>query len=289
MYKNRKEAGYSEGVASIIVNSCLFIIKYILGVMFNSIAVIADAVHTLSDAATSAVVVISFWIAYKPADKEHPFGHGRAEHVGTIIIGTLLCVAGYELVIASYRKFITHETLVYNILLVIVMLFSGLVKELLARWSLGLASKYRADILASDAWHHRTDAIASILVGLGVIVGERYWWVDSMLGIVVSLLIIYVAIKLIINTSKEFLGYSLPTSVEDNIRRDVLATSKKISDVHHIHVHKYGEHVEVTLHVRFPPSISISEAHRIATQIEKELKEKYSWEVTVHMEPEEKS
>ncbi|MEM1983046.1 MAG: cation diffusion facilitator family transporter [Sulfolobales archaeon] len=289
MYKNRKEAGYSEGVASIIVNSCLFIIKYILGVMFNSIAVIADAVHTLSDAATSAVVVISFWIAYKPADKEHPFGHGRAEHVGTIIIGTLLCVAGYELVIASYRKFITREALVYNILLVIVMLFSGLVKELLARWSLGLASKYRADILASDAWHHRTDAIASILVGLGVIVGERYWWVDSMLGIVVSLLIIYVAIKLIINTSKEFLGYSLPTSVEDNIRRDVLATSKKISDVHHIHVHKYGEHVEVTLHVRFPPSISISEAHRIATQIEKELKEKYSWEVTVHMEPEEKS
>ncbi|MCS7108541.1 MAG: cation diffusion facilitator family transporter [Sulfolobales archaeon] len=286
MYKNRKVAGYSEGIVSIIVNSLLFIVKYILGLMYNSIAVIADSVHTLSDAVTSLVVVFSFWVAYKPADKEHPFGHGRAEHVGSVIVGTLLCVAGYELMIASFRKFTAQESMVFNVVLVAIMMVSAIVKELLARWSLRLGSKYDSNILVSDAWHHRSDAIASVLVGLGVLVGEKFWWVDSVLGVSLSLLIIYTAVKLILTTSKEFLGYSPSPKLEDEIRKIVLTTSKEISDVHHIHIHKYGEHVEVTLHVRFPPNTPLSEAHRIATQVEKELKSRYSWEVTVHMEPE---
>lgn len=285
MPKNRKGAGYKEGVVSIIVNLGLFILKYVLGITYKSVAVMADAIHTLSDALTSGIVILSFWIAYKPADEEHPFGHGRAEHVGNLIIGTLLFVAGYELLLTSFNKLMMRESLIFNLGLVAVMFISAAIKEILTRWSLRLGRQYDADILISDAWHHRTDAVASLLVGLGVVVGEKLWWVDGVLGLGVSLLIIYVAFKLIVTTSKEFLGRSPPPTLESDLRRVVSSISEKVSDVHHVHVHKYGEHVEVTLHIRLPPNIPLSEAHRIATQIEKELKDRYSWEVTVHVEP----
>ncbi|MEM0362056.1 MAG: cation diffusion facilitator family transporter [Sulfolobales archaeon] len=285
MPKNRKEAGYKEGVVSVIVNLSLFILKYVLGITYNSVAVIADAIHTLSDALTSGVVVLSFWIAYKPADKEHPFGHGRAEHVGSIIIGTLLFVAGYELLLTSFNKLMMRESLTFNLGLVAVMFLSATIKEILTRWSLRLGHQYGADILVSDAWHHRTDAVASLLVGLGVVVGEKLWWVDGVLGLGVSFLIIYIAFKLVVTTSKEFLGHSPSPTLENDVRKVISSISEKVSDVHHMHIHKYGEHVEVTLHIRLPPNTPLSEAHRIATQIEKELKDRYSWEVTVHVEP----
>ncbi len=286
MIKDREKAGYWEGIVSIIINTIIFCLKYYLGITYNSISVIADAIHTLSDAATSGIVVISFWITYKPADKEHPFGHGRAEFIGTIIVGTLLCVVGYEFLADSFNKFIRRESLIFNLGLVIVMFSSAVVKELIGRWSLWLGSRYEAPILVGDAWHHRSDAIASALVGLGVVVGERLWWVDSVLGMGVSLLIVYVGIRLILTTSKELLGRSLPSTLEEDVRRVISSTSENVSDVHHIHIHRYGGHVEVTLHIRLPSDMPLSKAHEIATQIEKELRKKYSWEVTVHVEPE---
>ncbi len=285
MSNGRRRAGYKEGAVSIIVNTILFYLKYSLGVMSNSIAVIADAVHTLSDAITSGVVIVSYWVAYKPADKEHPFGHGRAEHVGTIVVGTLLCVAGYELLVGSFNKLLAREPLAFNSVLALAMFSSAVIKELLARWSLRLGVKHGADLLVGDAWHHRTDAMASALVGFGVVVGEGTWWVDGVLGMGVSILIIYVALKLIITTSKEFLGYSIPPALEEEIRKVISSISKEVSDIHHIHIHKYGEHVEVTLHIRLPANTSLGDAHKLATQIEEKLKSKYSWEVTVHTEP----
>lgn len=285
MVRGRKEAGYVEGWLSVLINTSLFIVKYLAGVMFNSIAVIADSVHTLSDSLTSIIVVISFWIAYRPPDKEHPFGHGRAEQVGSIVIGTLLAVVGWEFCVRSYDKLINMQPMNFNWILMAVLLTSALVKELLARFSLRLSVKYDSKSLAADAWHHRSDAVASALIAIGASLGRDVWWVDGVLGILISAFIIYVAVRMIYDSSREILGYAPTPDLERDIVNVITSVSKDVKDVHHIHIHKYGEHVEVTLHIRLPPSIKLVDAHEIASEVERELKMKYGWEVTVHVEP----
>ncbi len=282
---SRRTIGYVEGIVSIIINTILFIIKYLVGITYNSIAVITESIHTLSDSLTSAVVIISFWIAYKPPDEEHPFGHGRAESVGAIVVGTLLAVTAYELLNESVRRYLSSESMMFNWVLIVVLLLSAIVKELLARWSLRLGIKYDSKALVGDAWHHRSDAILSVLVCLGILLSSYYWWVDSVLGMIVSTLIMFIAIKLVINTSKDIMGYKLPSKLEVEIKDLISSISKDISDIHHIHIHKYGEHTEITLHIRLPPNMRLSEAHEIASKVEEELKNRYGWEVTVHIEP----
>jgi cation diffusion facilitator family transporter len=281
----RKVAGFKEGLVSIFVNVVLFVIKFYLGLIHNSIAVVADAVHTLSDAGTSVVVVISFWIAYKPPDKGHPFGHGRAEQIGAVIVGTLLGVAGFEFLMSSYEKLSSREALTFSWFLVGVLLFSSLVKELLARWAFRLGGSYESRSIVGDAWHHRSDAIATTLLALGILVGADYWWVDGVLGIIVSFVIVYTSIKIILETSRELLG-SEPTRREEELLIDLAReVSPLIEDVHHIHIHKYGDHVEASLHIKLPNTMKLEEAHEIATKLENRIKDRLGWEATVHPEP----
>lgn len=282
---SRKGVGYLEGFVSIIVNTILFALKYVIGLIFNSISVIADSIHTLSDSLTSIVVILGFWIAYKPADKEHPFGHGRAEQVGGVIIGTLLGVIATQLFIDSYEKLMRMESMTFSWILVAVMSLSAVVKEVLARWAIRLGRKYDSKSLIADAWHHRSDAIASSLVAIGVLAGRDLWWIDSVLGMGLSALIAYTAVKVVLDSSRELLGHAPTPQMEVEILKTIASVAKEVRDVHHIHVHRYGEHTEVTLHIRLPPSTSLSDAHTVATKIENELKRKYGWEVTVHVEP----
>ncbi len=281
----RRKAGLLEGSVSIVVNTLLFVIKYLIGLRYNSIAVIADSIHTLSDSLTSAVVVASFLIAYKPADKEHPFGHGRAEQIGAIVIGTLLAVVGFEFLSRSYEKLLSFESMEFAWVIIAVMIASAVVKEVMARWSIRLGIRFGSQSLIGDAWHHRSDAIASALIAFGAVLGTTYWWVDGVLGIAVSILIIFTAVKLVLETSKDLIGYAPSKDDVDGITCVVKEVSQNVVDVHHIHMHKYGDHVEVTLHIRLPPEISVSEAHDIASRIEGRLKDRFGWEVTVHVEP----
>ncbi|MFN3268828.1 MAG: cation diffusion facilitator family transporter [Zestosphaera sp.] len=282
----RRTAGFTEGFVSILVNIILFVLKYYLGLVHNSIAVMADAIHTLSDAGTSVVVVIGFWIAYRPPDEEHPFGHGRAEQISAVIIGTLLGVAGFEFLMSSYEKLISMEALTFSWVLVGVLLFSSVIKELLARWALRLGKSYESRSIVGDAWHHRSDALATVLLALGVLIGAEYWWVDGFLGTLVSLIIIYTSIKMVLESSKDLLG-SKPTKHEKDLLISLAReVSPLIENVHHVHIHKYGDHVEASLHIKLPKTMSLEEAHEIATKLENKIKNTLGWEVTVHPEPE---
>lgn len=282
----RRTAGFIEGFVSIFVNIILFVLKYYLGLIHNSIAVMADAIHTLSDAGTSVVVVIGFWIAYRPPDEEHPFGHGRAEQISAVIIGTLLGVAGFEFLMSSYEKLISMEALTFSWVLVGVLLFSSVIKELLARWALRLGKSYESRSIVGDAWHHRSDALATVLLALGVLIGAEYWWVDGFLGMLVSLIIIYTSIKMVLESSKDLLG-SKPTKYEKDLLISLAReVSPLIKNVHHVHIHKYGDHVEASLHIKLPKTMSLEEAHEIATKLENKIKNTLGWEVTVHPEPE---
>ena len=148
-----------EGWLSIIGNIFLFVLKYWAGIVTGSIALIADAWHTLSDSVSSVIVLIGGKISQKPADEEHPFGHGRAEHIAAIIIGVLLAIVAFDFIVSSIEKFGTHEKTVFGTIAWIVTIVSILVKEGMAQYAFWAAKKANSSILRADGWHHRTDAL----------------------------------------------------------------------------------------------------------------------------------
>jgi len=159
----RTKIGVFQGWISVLVNSILFILKLVIGLMVGAVSVIADAVHTLSDVVSSVIVIWGFKQAEKPADVEHPYGHGRAEYIATLIIAILLCVAGIEFIEVAIDRIQNPELVVAEWWMIIIFSSTIILKEITARYAEFLSSKIASGTLHADAWHHRTDAISSIL------------------------------------------------------------------------------------------------------------------------------
>jgi cation diffusion facilitator family transporter len=172
----------------------LFGFKYWAGISSGSVAIIADAWHTLSDSITSIIVVISVWIASRPADEEHPFGHGRAEILATTIIGVILAVIAVEFFIESVQRLVRREAANYGTLAIVITAISVLAKEGLARYSIIVGKKTGSRSLKADAWHHRSDAISSVVILVGIFLNKYIWWIDGAMGILVTLLILHAAL-----------------------------------------------------------------------------------------------
>jgi len=286
MKNEKKKIGYLEGWVSILINTALFVFKFIAGMKSHSIAVVADAWHTLSDSFTSLVVIIGFWLGSKPADREHPFGHGMIENISSIIIATLLGGVGITFFIDSIKKILAKEPLELNIFTVIVFLISVLVKEALAQFSFYLGKKIDSGALRADGWHHRSDAIASLLILAGVFTGKYLWWIDGALGIVVSILIVMTAKEIIFSSSRRIIGEEPDENFKKKVEEIVSNVSGSIKEVHHIHLHDYGDHKELTLHIRLPNKMSVEESHNLTKEIESAIHKNLSIDTTVHVEPE---
>lgn len=282
---SRKRAAYSEGFVSIAVNTALFLVKYMVGVAFNSVAVVADAFHTLSDSLTSVVLIVGYRIADRPADREHPFGHGRAETVGGLIIGVLLGVVAYSFAASSYEKLLSGVPLEYSDLLVAVLAASAAAKAVLYLWAYRLGRKHESQPIVADAWHHASDSVAACLLAVAIYAGRDYWWLDAVLGMIVSALILLTAAKIVYESSTELLGRS-PSKIElERLKEVVREAYPSVRRVHHIHFHRYGNHVEVTLHIELPGEATLREAHDVATKIENAVRSRLGYEATVHVEP----
>ena len=277
--------GYLEGTISIILNTLLFGLKYWVGIKTFSIAIIADAWHTLSDSLTSLVVIIGFKVSSKPADKKHPYGHGRAEIISSVIIGTLLAVVGVNFLIASIQKFINHQSASYGNLAVIVFIISVIVKEGLAQFSMRAGKKINSQSLIADGWHHRSDALVSLMVLVGIFIGEYFWWVDSIMGIIVSLVIFYTTYIILKDSISILIGEEPSEDLEVEIRKIVTNSVSHDVKLHHLHSHKYGDNRELTFHIRLPVDMKLEDAHRITEKLEKKIKEEMNIETTIHAEP----
>jgi cation diffusion facilitator family transporter len=284
----RAKYGYLEGIVSIIGNAILFIVKLVLGLLINSIALIADSVHTLSDVGTSMVVIIGFKISSKPSDKTHPYGYGRVEYIATIIIAVLLVITGFGFIQQSIERIlnsvsITHKE--YALVIGLVLLFSAVVKEWMARFSYAIGKKINSDILIADAWHHRSDAFASIGVGVSII-GSFYGFplLDPIFGIIVSLIIIYVGITL----GKPSANFLIGKSPDDNIIESIQEIGRQIQgvkNVHDISLHDYGLKKIITLHAEVDKALLLDDAHAIADKLEEKIKEKMNCSTIIHVEP----
>jgi len=277
--------GYIEGWVSVVINTGLFVLKYMVGLSLGSVAMVADAWHTLSDTLTSIIVIFGFWIAARPADKDHPFGHGRAEAISAVVIGTLLGVVGVSFLRESVVRLQHHQAASFSLFAVAVFSISVLLKEALARFSIWAGRRINAQSLIADGWHHRSDAIASALIVVGALAGQYFWWVDGVLGICVALLILYAAYDVLRGAAGPLLGQHVNPEIERLVRDIVTRTAPVTTDLHHIHFHTYGGHMETTLHLRLPSTMHVDEAHHIADAIEKAIRLEAHIEATVHIEP----
>lgn len=274
-----------EGWISIIANTLLFGLKYWAGLVTGSIALIADAWHTLTDSVSSVIVLIGGKISRKPADDDHPFGHGRAEHIAAVIIGVLLAIVAFDFILNAIEKFSSRKQTTFGTIAWVVTIISIVVKELLAQYALWGFKKTNSSILKADGWHHRTDALSSVVILVGIAIGKFFWFTDAVLGFIVAIMIAYASYEILSKEIKSLLGESPSDELLLEISEKVQRKFELPLHIHHIHMHNYGHHTEMSCHIKLPPEMSLEQAHDICTKIEKEVKTEFGYVATIHPEP----
>jgi len=282
---NKKKLVYQQGWISILINGLLFASKYWVGIITGSVALMADAWHSLSDSLTSLIVIFGAKISSKPPDKEHPFGHGRAELIASIIIGVILGLVGFEFAKESISKLVNKEGVEYGMGAVWVTAISIIVNELLAQYAFLIGRKTGNPSLKADGWHHRSDALSSIIILVGIFFANYFWWIDGVLGFIVSLLLFRAAYDIIKEGTNPLLGEIPDKELLANLNRIATESSGMDTHLHHVHVHRYGEHVELTMHIKLPKETTLENAHAIADNIEMEILNRLHIDATIHMEP----
>ena len=277
--------GMLEGWVSVVLNTLLFGVKFWFGRASGSVSMVADAWHTLSDTLTSVVVIVGFFIMARPADREHPFGHARAEGISAIVIGVLLAVVGGSFLLDSVRRLVNFQAAAFSVAAIVVFAASIVLKEALAQFAFWAGKKINSRAVTADGWHHRSDAIASALIVVGALVGRSVWWMDGALGIGVSLLILWTAVGIVRGSSSPLLGEAVDAVAEQRIADAIRREYPAVEDVHHLHVHRYGKNVELTVHVRLPARMTVEEAHGISQRMERRLADELGIAATVHVEP----
>ena len=281
----RTKIGVFQGWISVLVNSILFIFKLVIGVMVGAVSVIADAVHTLSDVVSSIVVIWGFKQAEKPADVEHPYGHGRAEYIATLIIAILLCVAGIEFIEASIDRIQNPEQVIAEWWMILILMVTIILKEITARYAEFLSTKIASGTLHADAWHHRIDALSSLLV-VGALIAGKYGYPssDGWAGLGVALFLIYTGFIIAKDAVDDLIGKP-PTSEEVEVIRQIVMSVDGVLGAHDIIVHSYGHDKFASVHVEIDADETTAVAHDISEEVENKLEKAIGVEPTVHLDP----
>ncbi len=285
-FANKKnQLAYSEGWISIGINTLLSGLKFWAGIVSGSVAIVADAWHTLTDSVSSVIVLIGIKVSKKPPDKHHPFGHGRAELISTLFIAFFLGWVAIHFATDSIEKLNHHEPADFGTFAIIVTIVSVVLKEALARYAFWVGRKTGFKSMKADGWHHRTDAISSLVILVGILFGRIYWWVDGVLGLAVSVMILYSGYKIMQEAVSSLLGEKADPDFIKKIKRIADSVTEMDIHLHHMHLHDYVNHKELTCHIMLPKEMSLEDAHEITTQIEDRIFKETLIETTVHCEP----
>ena len=282
---NKNKAGYIEGFVSIFVNASLFGLKLWAGIVSGSVALTADAWHTLSDSLSSIIVIGGVKLSSKKPDKEHPFGHGRWEQIAAIFIGFLLALIAYDFLKDSIGQFQSKEAANFGMLAIIVTIISIVVKEALAQYAFYIARKTENISVKADGWHHRTDALSSVIVLVGIFFTKRFWWIDSILGMIIAFMLFYAAYEIIKDAINKILGEKPDKELIEKIEEMIRTLYPENVNPHHYHIHNYISSQELTFHIKVENTMSILDAHEIATNIETKINDEFNIISTVHIEP----
>ena len=281
-----------------IVNFLLLVFKFIAGILGHSSALVADAVHSLSDFVTDIVVIVFVKISGKPEDEDHKYGHGKYETLATAIIGLALFAVGIGLLVDGARKVsdVLHGAVLPapSIIALIAAGVSILSKEILYRYTVRVGKHLDSQAVIANAWHHRSDAFSSIgtFIGIGgaICLGEKWRILDPIAAIAVSAFIIKASAELIKPCIDELLERSLPAETEKRIL-EIIGSFPEISSPHHLRTRRIGNHIAIEVHIRMEGQTTLQEAHAIATDVENRLKEEFGADthIGIHMEPVKKS
>lgn len=283
--EKKSSIAVKAGWVSIITNLLLFVIKLWVGIISRSVALIADAWHTLSDSVSSIILLIGIHYSKKPADKEHPFGHGRAELIASMIIGVILFIVAANFLFESANKLVNREDVDFGVAAIVVTILSIVAKEGMAQYSMFAFRRTNMRSLKADAWHHRSDAISSVIILAGIFLSPYAWWIDGVLGLLVALLIGWAAFGIIREGIAPLLGERPDEETVKKINSLAKEVSSKDLKLHHFQIHTYGDHVELSCHIILPSNMKLEEAHNIADRLQDRIKEQMDINATIHMEP----
>lgn len=292
--QERTKVIYKVTWVGFAVNFILSACKLIAGIYGKSAAMVADAVHSLSDFLTDLVVIVFVHLSAKPKDSDHDYGHGKYETLATVIIAVaLLIVAGgifYKAIVAIVQVWEGKVIPRPKSIALIAAGVSIVTKELLYWYTNFYAQRVNSLSLRANAWHHRSDALSSIgtLIGIGgaFFLGEKWRVLDPIAAIVVAILIIKVGYDLLKPAINELLEHSLSDEEEQEIEH-IAMSDPRLSDLHNLKTRRIGNVIAIEMHVRVDPTMSIAEAHSITKEMEKNLKTRYgnATQVIIHVEP----
>lgn len=275
-------------------NAALLTFKFIAGVLGNSSAMIADAVHSLSDFVTDLLVLVFVSISAKPQDQSHDYGHGKFETIASFLIGLALVAAATGIVVSGMLKFLAWldgaQLEAPGWIALWAALLSIAIKELLYQYTARKGRQLDSQVMIANAWHHRSDALSSIGaalgIGLAILLGRRWTVLDPLASIVVGLMLVKVAYELLKTSINELTESSLPADTEQEIMQ-IIQSFDDVRQPHNLRTRRIGNRIAIEAHVRMDGRLPLSTVHERATTIERKLKERFGahTHVTLHMEP----
>ena len=291
---SREREIYKVTIVGSVVNFVLLLFKFFAGIVGHSAAMLADAVHSLSDFVTDIIVLVFVRISSKPEDEGHDYGHGKYETLATAIIGICLFVVGLGILwngTQSIWQVVQGNTLPEPGMLALwAAIISVVSKEALYQYTALRGRKLNSQAVVANAWHHRSDAFSSIgtMAGIGgaILLGDEWRVLDPIAAVIVSFFILKVSVKLLVPSMNELLEKSLPAEEENRINEIVLSYPG-VTAPHHLRTRRIGNNRSIDLHVRMDGKLTLEEAHRRATVIEQRLRAEFGkgTYISIHVEP----
>lgn len=291
---DRQKETYRVTIAGSIINILLLAFKFAAGILGHSAAMIADAIHSLTDFVTDAIVLVFVRLGSKPTDRDHDYGHGKYETLASAIIGVSLLVVGmmicYSGVTKTYHAMCGEPLQQPGFIALAAAVASVVLKEWAYRFTVRVGRRCHSEAVVANAWHHRSDALSSVgtTVGIGgaIILGEKWAVLDPLTAIVVSFFIMKAAWSVLSKAVGELTDGSLPKETEDEIE-SIVSEDKDVSVVHNLCTRRIGNRIAIEMHVRMPGETSLYVAHRHATEIEQRLKQRFGADthISIHLEP----
>ena len=291
---NREREIYKVTLVGSAANVLLTVFKFVAGIVGHSAAMTADAVHSLSDLLTDAVVLIFVHISGKPEDSSHDYGHGKYETLATTVIGIALAAVavgiGWKAVEALLFWYGGGTLAAPGMLALWAALVSIILKELVYQYTVRRGKDLNSPAVEANAWHHRSDALSSLgtLVGIGgaILLGNRWTVLDPLAGLIVAFFILRVAFKLLKQGFDELMEASLPDEVEKEILA-IVTSFPDVRDPHHLRTRRIGSRYAIELHIRMDGQMHLAESHARTCEIEQALKQRFGdrTHITLHVEP----
>jgi cation diffusion facilitator family transporter len=284
--KVRESYGYLGGIVGIVTNFILFCVKLAIGITVNSIAVTADAFNNLSDTISSIITIAGFKLASKPADKEHPFGHGRIEYISGLIVSFMVMYVGVEFTKSSFSKILNPTAVSFKLIPFVLILLSIVVKIWLSSFNKYVGKAINSSALQASSLDALSDVISSSSVALALLLSKWISFpIDGYIGIFVSLFILYSGFSLVKETIGPLLGEAPDAEFIQKIENKVLNYNYVVG-VHDLIVHNYGPgRIMASIHAEVPADSDIVDVHEVMDKIEREISKELNLFLVIHIDP----